>query len=49
MEWWFLDEWTVIIESSLISQFVISWKLYWEVSLNQLVFYQVKGWDGDDG
>ena len=49
MEWWFLDEWTVIIESSLISQFVIPWKLYWEVSLNQLVFYQVEGWDGDDG
>ena len=49
MEWWFLDEWTVIIESSLTLQFVIPWKLYWEVSLNQLVFYQVEGWDGDDG
>lgn len=49
VEWWFLDEWTVIIESSLTSQIVIPWKLYWEVSLNQLVFYQVEGWDGDDG
>lgn len=41
-------ELTVIIESSLSSQFTVPWNTPCETSLNQPVFYQVEDWDGSD-